>query len=171
MSALNQQTLVESGASERPLMLEKGSYVPWASRFMRFLDNKQDEGERMRHSIKVGPYEQKMIQNLDKLDDPTVMNFLLQGIPNDIYNYVDACKTAKQMWERIRRLLHGFEKTEQQRHSRLVDEFEKFVVVEGESLSSMYERLTTLVNVMEQSNIRPLQISINTKFLNSLQPE
>ncbi|GKB11871.1 putative ribonuclease H-like domain-containing protein [Tanacetum coccineum] len=194
MSASNQQTLAESRASERPPMLEKGSYVPWASHFMRFMDNKQEEGERMRHSIEAGLYERKMIQNPDKPDDPTtkiieplskmtdsnkqryfsdikVMNYLLQGIPNDIYNSVDDCKTAKQIWERIRRLRHGFEKSEQQRHSRLVDEFDKFVVVEGESLSSVYERLTTLVNVMEQNNICPLQISINTKFLNSLQPE
>ncbi|GJV56634.1 hypothetical protein Tco_1457639 [Tanacetum coccineum] len=111
MSTSNQQTLAESGASEKPLMLEKGSYVPGVSRFMRFLDNKQEEGDRMGCSIEVRP------------------------------------------------------------HSRLVDEFDKFVTVEGESLSSMYERLTTLVNVMEQNNIRPQQISINNKFLNSLQPE
>ncbi|GJT48589.1 integrase, catalytic region, zinc finger, CCHC-type containing protein [Tanacetum coccineum] len=175
-------------------MLEKGSYVPWASRFMRCLDNKQKEGERMRHSIKVGLCERKMIQNPDNPDDLTakiieplskmtesnnkqyflnirVMNFLLQGIPNDIYNSVDACKTAKQMWERIRWLMHGSEKTKQQRHLRLVDEFENFVAVEGESLSSVYERLTTLVNVIERNNIRPISISINTKFLNSLQPK
>ncbi|GJU48418.1 integrase, catalytic region, zinc finger, CCHC-type containing protein [Tanacetum coccineum] len=37
--------------------------------------------------------------------DIRVMDFLLQGIPNDIYNFVDACKTAKQMWERMRRML------------------------------------------------------------------
>ncbi|GKB81680.1 hypothetical protein Tco_0948575 [Tanacetum coccineum] len=194
MSASNQQTLAESGASKRPPMLEKGSYVPWASHFMRFLDNKQEEGEWMLHSIKVRPYEQKMIKNLDKPDDPTakiieplskmtesnkkqyfsdirVMNFILQGIPNDIYNSVDACKNAQQMWERIRRLMHGCEKTKQQRYARLVDEFDKFVAVEGESLSFVYERLTTLVNVMERNNIRPLQISINAKFTNSFQPE
>nr|GEZ46453.1 hypothetical protein [Tanacetum cinerariifolium] len=54
--------------------------------------------------------------------------------------------------------MYGSEKTEQQRHSRLVDEFDKFVVVEGESLSSVYERLTTLVNVMQRKKIHPLQI-------------
>ncbi|GKC44246.1 hypothetical protein Tco_1061968 [Tanacetum coccineum] len=161
---------------------------------MRFLDHKQEEGERMRHSIEVGPYERKIIQNPDKLDDPKaqiieqlskmtesnkkqyfadikVMNYILQGIPNYIYNFVDACKNAHQMWERIRRLMHGSEKTKQQRHSRLVDEFDKFVAVEGESLSSVYERLTTLVNVKDQNEIHPLPIIINTKFLNSLQPE
>ncbi|GJU28257.1 hypothetical protein Tco_1166878 [Tanacetum coccineum] len=58
MSTANQETLAESGASDRPLILEKGSYVPWASRFLRFIDNKRNEGEWMRHSIdKVIDYE------------------------------------------------------------------------------------------------------------------
>ncbi|GJT25387.1 hypothetical protein Tco_0895324 [Tanacetum coccineum] len=96
MSASNQQTLAESGASERPPMLEK------------------------------------------------------ERIPNDIYNFEDACKNAQQMLERIRRLMHGFEKIEQHRHSRLADEFDKFVTVEGESLSFVYEWLTTLnANIKE----------------------
>ncbi|GKC61625.1 hypothetical protein Tco_1089223 [Tanacetum coccineum] len=43
--------------------------------------------------------------------DVRVMNYLLQAIPNDIYNSVDACKTAKEMWERIKRLLYGFDVT------------------------------------------------------------
>ncbi|GJZ78349.1 hypothetical protein Tco_0643021 [Tanacetum coccineum] len=34
MSTTNQQTLAESGIEERPLILEKGIYVPWASRFL-----------------------------------------------------------------------------------------------------------------------------------------
>ncbi|GJX38768.1 hypothetical protein Tco_0252071 [Tanacetum coccineum] len=35
--------------------------------------------------------------------DVRVMNYLLQALPNDIYNSVDACKDAQKMWERIRR--------------------------------------------------------------------
>ncbi|GJV90661.1 hypothetical protein Tco_1538474 [Tanacetum coccineum] len=167
MSTLNQQTLADSGASERPPMLEKGSYISWASRFMRFLENKQEDGERMRRSIKVGPYVRQLIPDPDKPDQPNatiiepvskmseinkkqyyadirVKNYLLQGIPNDIYN--------------------------SHIHLRLVDEFDKFVSTEGESLSFVYERLTTLVNVMDRNQIRPQKITINTKFLNSLQP-
>ncbi|GJT71799.1 hypothetical protein Tco_1031085 [Tanacetum coccineum] len=37
------------------------------------------------------------------------MNYLLQAIPNDTYNSVDACKNAKEMWERIKRLMYGSE--------------------------------------------------------------
>ncbi|GKC41920.1 retrovirus-related pol polyprotein from transposon TNT 1-94 [Tanacetum coccineum] len=123
MSASNQQTLAESGASERPLMLEK--YVPWASRFMSFLENKQEEGERMRHSIEVGPYERKKIQNPDK--------------PHDL------------MAKKIKPLSKMTESNKQR----------YFLDI----------KVTTLVNVMERNNIRPLSISINTKFLHSLQPD
>ncbi|GJS93964.1 hypothetical protein Tco_0800932 [Tanacetum coccineum] len=87
MSASNQQTLVELGATDRPLILEKWNYIPWESQFRRFLENK------------------------------------------------------------------------------LVD------AKEGELLESVYERLSTLVNVMDRNDILLIKVSINTKFLNSLQPE
>ncbi|GKD45144.1 hypothetical protein Tco_1269789 [Tanacetum coccineum] len=106
MSTANQQTLAELGASDRPPILEKGSHVPWASRFLRFLDNKREEGELMRRSIDKGPYKRKEIvdpnDNSQKIFEPIkdlstddqkqyyayikVMNYIHQGTPNDIYN-------------------------------------------------------------------------------------
>ncbi|GJS00708.1 putative ribonuclease H-like domain-containing protein [Tanacetum coccineum] len=91
--------------------------------------------------------------------DVKVMNYLLQAIPNDIYNSVDARNDAKQMWERIRRLMYGSEVTKQQRHSRLMNEFENFAAKEGESLESVYERLSTLVNVMDHNDVRHIKSS------------
>ncbi|GKB71260.1 hypothetical protein Tco_0932672, partial [Tanacetum coccineum] len=73
--------------------------------------------------------------------------------------------------ERIKRLMYCFEVTNHIRYSRLMDEFDKFAAKEGESLESVYERLTTLVNIMDRNNVRPISVSINTKFLNCLQPE
>ncbi|GKD35964.1 hypothetical protein Tco_1251473 [Tanacetum coccineum] len=61
MSTSNQQTLADSRANERPPMLKRGNYIPWESRFRRFLDNKLEEGERMWHSIQIGPYVRPMI--------------------------------------------------------------------------------------------------------------
>ncbi|GJX18847.1 hypothetical protein Tco_0221524 [Tanacetum coccineum] len=191
MSTSNQQTLTDSGANERPPMLEKGNYIPWESRFRRFLDNKLEEGDRMWHLIEKGPYVRSMIPNLDKpteqileplskmtegnkkqyIADVRVMNYLLQAIPNDIYNSVDVCKNAKDMWERIKRFMFGSDVTNHVRHSLLMDEFDKFAAKEGESLESMCERLTTLVNIIDCNNVRPIPVSINTKFLNCLQPE
>ncbi|GJV68325.1 hypothetical protein Tco_1483834, partial [Tanacetum coccineum] len=148
------------------------------------------DGERMWRSIEKGPYERplitdpdddkvqileplsKMIESNKKqyIADVKVMNYLLQAIPNGIYNLVDACKNAKEMWEQIKRLMFGYDVTNHVRHSRL-DEFEKFAAKERESLKSMYDILTTLVNIMDHNNVRPIPVSINTKFLNCLQPE
>ncbi|GKC02959.1 hypothetical protein Tco_0994569 [Tanacetum coccineum] len=113
----------------------------------------------MWNSIQNGPYARPMIPNPDDtkkqileplskmttanksqyIADVKVMNYLLQAIPNDIYNLVDACKNAKEIWERIKRLMFGSDVTSHVRHSRLMDEFDKFAAKEGESLESMYE--------------------------------
>ncbi|GKE63445.1 hypothetical protein Tco_1513812 [Tanacetum coccineum] len=118
-------------------MLEKGNYIPWESRFRRFLDNKLEEEERMWCSIKKGSCvrlmipdpndtREQIIKPLSKMTeinkkqyiaDVRVMNYLLQTIPNDIYNSVDACKTTQEMWERIKRLMYGSDVTNHVRHS------------------------------------------------------
>ncbi|GJT17100.1 hypothetical protein Tco_0875806 [Tanacetum coccineum] len=145
----------------------------------------------MWHSIEKGPYvrpmipdpdntRQQIIEPLSKMTetnkkqyiaDVRVVNYILKAIPNDIYNSLDACKTTQEMWERIKRLMCGSDITNHVRHSRLMDEFVKFAPKEGESLESVYERFTTLVNIMDRNNVRPIPVSINTKFLNYLQPE
>ncbi|GJU51673.1 hypothetical protein Tco_1221228 [Tanacetum coccineum] len=59
-------------------------------------------------------YQEEILEPLSKMTegnkkqyivDEKVMNYLLQAIPNDIYNSVEACKNAKDMWERIKRLM------------------------------------------------------------------
>ncbi|GJZ33460.1 hypothetical protein Tco_0578896 [Tanacetum coccineum] len=159
MSTSNQQTLVDLGANERPPMLERGNYIPWESRFKRFLDNKLEEGECMWNSIQNILYVRPMIPDPDGAVN-------LNGTVKQ-----DACKNPKEMWEQIKRLIFGSDVTSHVRHSRLMDEFDKFAAKEGESLESVYERLTTLVNIMDRNNVHPILVSINTKILNCLQHE
>ncbi|GJR04011.1 hypothetical protein Tco_0526995 [Tanacetum coccineum] len=165
MSTSNQQTLADLGANERPPMLEKGNYIPWENRPM--ILNPDNTTEQILEPLF------KMTKGNKKqyIADVRVMNYLLQAIPNDIYNLMDLCKNAKDMWERIKRLMFGSDVTSHVRHSQLMDEFDKFTAKEGESLESVYERLTTLVNIIDCNNVRPILVSINTKFLNCLQPE
>ncbi|GJT69969.1 hypothetical protein Tco_1029255 [Tanacetum coccineum] len=66
-----------------------------------------------------------------------VMNMILLSIPNEIYNSVDACTSAKDM----------------------------------EALVSVYNHFAQLMNDLERNNMNFLTVTINTKFLNSLQPE
>ncbi|GKC69876.1 putative reverse transcriptase domain-containing protein [Tanacetum coccineum] len=91
-----------------------GSYIPWASRFRRYLNRKRDNHKWLLKALNEGPYEFKnfvpeglaipQLQTIEDLkgDDlllydaeMELMNMILLSIPNEIYNYVDACTSAK----------------------------------------------------------------------------
>nr|GEY74038.1 hypothetical protein [Tanacetum cinerariifolium] len=83
---------------------------------------------------------------------------------------MDACKNAKDMWERIKRLMFGSDVTSHVRHSRLMDEFDKFAAKEEESLEFVYEILTTLVNIMDRNNVFLFQCQSTPRFLVQFEP-
>nr|GEW30873.1 hypothetical protein [Tanacetum cinerariifolium] len=63
--------------------------------------------DNTRQHILEPMYKMTKINKKQYITDVRFMNYLLQAIPNDIYNFVDGCKTAKEMWERIKRLMYG----------------------------------------------------------------
>ncbi|GKA49447.1 hypothetical protein Tco_0742520 [Tanacetum coccineum] len=149
MTNYHQQLLANAGLENCPSMLEKGSYVPWASHFMRYIDGKKAYEKMLKDAITNGPYQMKEMKTDtyltgdDKLRfeaDIDAMNLILLGIPNYIYNSVDACKTTQAMWNRVRRLMQGTDLSKQERD-------------------------------LHRHEVLPNQIAINKKFLNSLWPE
>nr|GFA91731.1 hypothetical protein [Tanacetum cinerariifolium] len=99
------------------------------------------------------------------------MNLILISIPNDIYNFVDACTTAQAMWQRIERLMRGTVQHKVDRETHFTNEFDQFVVEPGEALLSVYNRFAQLMNDLEQNGIKFSPVTVNTKFLSCLQPE
>ncbi|GJW68474.1 hypothetical protein Tco_0122898 [Tanacetum coccineum] len=61
-TSAHQHALADAGSETRPPMLERGSYIPWASRFRCYLDRKRETRKFLKHSIDKGPYVMKMIQ-------------------------------------------------------------------------------------------------------------
>ncbi|GKA18933.1 hypothetical protein Tco_0698848, partial [Tanacetum coccineum] len=100
-----------------------------------------------------------------------LMNMILLSIPNEIYNSVDACTSAKDMWKRVERLMRGTIQNKVDRETRFTNEFDQFVAEPGEALVSVYNRFAQLMNDLERNNMNFPTVTINTKFLNSLQPE
>ncbi|GJW19004.1 hypothetical protein Tco_0026440, partial [Tanacetum coccineum] len=100
-----------------------------------------------------------------------LMNLILLSIPNDIYSSVDACTSAKDMWKRVERLMRGTIQNKVDRETCFTNEFDQFVVEPGESLVLVYNRFAQLMNDVERNDMYFPIITINTKFLNSLQPE
>ncbi|GKA40438.1 hypothetical protein Tco_0733031 [Tanacetum coccineum] len=185
-----QQSLAEAGSETRPPMLERGSYIPWASRFKRFLNRKKENRKWLLKALEDGPYVFRnitptgsMLPRLQEVEDlqgddllyydaeMELTNMILLSIPNEIYNSVDSCKTAKEMWDRVERLMRGTIQNQVDRETRFTNEFDQFVAEPGESLVSVYNRFAQLMNDLERNNMKFPIVSVNTKFLNSLQPE
>nr|GEX52170.1 retrovirus-related Pol polyprotein from transposon TNT 1-94 [Tanacetum cinerariifolium] len=142
MSTLNQQTLADLRANERPQILEKGNYILWESRFRRFMDNKLEDEEQMWNSIHNGPYKRTVIPNTDN-DQQEILEPLSKMTTRNKSQYIVDVKVMNYL----------LEVTSHVRHLRLIDEFDKFAAKEGESLESMYERLTILVNIMYHNHV------------------
>ncbi|GJT64620.1 retrovirus-related pol polyprotein from transposon TNT 1-94 [Tanacetum coccineum] len=100
-----------------------------------------------------------------------LMNLIILSIPNEIYNSVDACTTAKEMWKRVEHLMRGTIQNQVDRETRFTNEFDQFVVEPGEALVSVYNRFAQLMNDLELNKMIFPIVTVNTKFLNSLQPE
>ncbi|GKD06334.1 hypothetical protein Tco_1181308 [Tanacetum coccineum] len=146
-----QQSLADAGSKTRPPMLERCSYIPWASRFRRYINRKREN--------------QKWLNKA--LDE----NLILLSIPNDIYNSVDACTSAKDMWKRVERLMRRTIQNKVDRETCFTNEFDQFVAEPGKALVSVYNRFALLMNDLERNDMHFPIITINTKFLNSLQLE
>ncbi|GJX49735.1 retrovirus-related pol polyprotein from transposon TNT 1-94 [Tanacetum coccineum] len=185
-----QQSLADAGSETRPPMLERGSYIPWASRFRRYINQKRENQKWLNKALDEGPYQFEMfipnnstvlkLQTAEDLQgdallhydaEMELMNLILLSIPNDIYNFVDACTSAKDMWKRVERLMRGTIQNKVDRETRFTNEFDQFVAEPGEALVSVYNRFAQLMNDLERNDMHFPIVTINTKFLNSLQPE
>ncbi|GJT93816.1 hypothetical protein Tco_1082661 [Tanacetum coccineum] len=152
-----QQSLADAGSKTRPPMLERGSYIPWASRFKRFLNRKRENRKWLLKALEDGPYVFRNItptgsilprlQEVEDLQGDDLLyydakmeltNMILLSIPNEIYNYVDSCKTAKEIWDRVECLMRGTIQNQVDREMRFTNEFNQFVAEPGESLVSVY---------------------------------
>ncbi|GJU39751.1 retrovirus-related pol polyprotein from transposon TNT 1-94 [Tanacetum coccineum] len=110
------QSLADPGSETRPPILERGRYIPWASRFRRYLNRKRDNRKWLLKALDEGPYVFRQftptdatiprLQTVDDLEgddllyydaEMEVMNMILLSIPNEIYNSVDSCTLAKDI--------------------------------------------------------------------------
>ncbi|GJS29736.1 retrovirus-related pol polyprotein from transposon TNT 1-94 [Tanacetum coccineum] len=134
-------------------MLERGSYIPWASRFRRYINLKRENRKWLNKALDEGPYQFQMfvptgstlptLQTAEDLQgdellhydaEIQLMNLILLSITNEIYNSVDACTTAKEMWRRVERMMRGTIQNQVDRETRFTNEFDQFIAEPGEAL-------------------------------------
>ncbi|GKE01783.1 hypothetical protein Tco_1389766, partial [Tanacetum coccineum] len=103
--------------------------------------------------------------------DIKAVNILLLGLPVDIYTLINNYQTAKEIWDRVKELMECTEMTKQEHEYMLYDEFDKFTSEPGESIHLYNLRYAKLINDMKMIHMSILNMQINTKFVNHLQPE
>ncbi|GKA41276.1 hypothetical protein Tco_0733869, partial [Tanacetum coccineum] len=72
-------------------------------------------------------------------------NILLQGLPKDIYTFINHYTDAKDIWDNVKMLLEGSELTKEDRESQLYDDFEHFRQNKGETIHDYYVRYQATV--------------------------
>ncbi|MQM09710.1 hypothetical protein Taro_042586 [Colocasia esculenta] len=62
------------------------------------------------------------------------------------FNRISACRSAKEMWDKLKLTHEGTDKVRETRIDILVAQYEKFQMHSGESISQMYSRFTDITN-------------------------
>ncbi|GJY95492.1 hypothetical protein Tco_0511853 [Tanacetum coccineum] len=159
-SNTHQESLVDAGSETRPPILDRSPYefiefTPSETEEPRMQTEEDLRGDDLKH------YEAEI----------EAMNLILIFLPNDIYNYVDACTTTQAMWERVERLMRGIVQNKVDRETHFNNEFDLFVAEPGEALVSVYNCFAQLMKDLERNGIKFPKVTVNTKFLNCLQLE
>ncbi|GJW75960.1 hypothetical protein Tco_0137642 [Tanacetum coccineum] len=191
--------IMAAGSKDRPPMLGPGRYSQWRSRFLRYI-NMKNNGEELKKCILDGPYVSTSVQiqavaaaegrpavqqhttietvlNMTPenkehfLSEKEAIFLLLTGIGDEIYSTVDACHTANEMWIAIERLQQGESLNVQDVKTNLFWEFGKFTSRDGESMESYYSRFYKLMNELTRNNLEVTIMQVNVQFLQQLQPE
>ncbi|GJU71034.1 hypothetical protein Tco_1262439 [Tanacetum coccineum] len=153
--------IMTAGTNERPPMLAPISYAQWKSRFMRCVGTKHNR-ELLMKTI----YEKALIDA-----EAEAVHMILKGIGNDTYYIVDACLSAKEMWIGIERLQQRESIYIQDIKTKLLWEFGKFTLRDGESIESYYIRFYRMMNEMVRNKLIVGTMQVNVQFLQQLQQE
>nr|GEU33760.1 hypothetical protein [Tanacetum cinerariifolium] len=149
------ENMIVAGADNRPFMLVKTQYSSWASLMLLYIKGKE-HGKLLYDSVINRPFKygtvtvlETQTRTYDELIDTEKIretcdikatNFILQCLPQDIYNLVNPYSDAKDIWDRVKLLIEGSEILLQERESKLYDEFDTFTSVSGEIIHSYYFR-------------------------------
>nr|GFB05455.1 hypothetical protein [Tanacetum cinerariifolium] len=191
-----QQDTYVADSENGPPVLNKDNYVPWSSRIIRYVRSRPND-KMIVDFIENGPYVRRMIATPGEPDlhvpvpesfheqtdevltendikwidaDNQAIQTILLGLLEDVY-VVDSCKTAKEIWERVRQIMKDSDIGEQEKKAKLFNEWEKFTSTDGESIESYYHCFMQLMNDLKRNKHFLENIAANLKFLNNLQPE
>ncbi|GKC41804.1 hypothetical protein Tco_1059526 [Tanacetum coccineum] len=187
-----------ASSNTRPPMLDRSDFESWQQRIHLYCMGKDNEeniiksiyegpfkmgkfreilAEGAKGALHLGPERDRVFADLSPEEkdrykaDIRATNFLLQGLPKDIYTLINDYTDAKYIWDNVKMLLEGSELTKDDRESQLYDEFEHFRQNKWETIHEYYVRFTKLINDMRNIKMTMLKMRLNSKFVKNMLPE
>ncbi|GKB52300.1 hypothetical protein Tco_0903053 [Tanacetum coccineum] len=110
-----------SGADNRPPMLDKDLYDSWKSQMELYMQNREHK-RMILEPVENGPLiwptieengvtrtkkyvELSAVEKIQAACDMKATNIILQGLPADIYSFMNHYRVAKDLWERVQLLM------------------------------------------------------------------
>nr|GEW06910.1 retrovirus-related Pol polyprotein from transposon TNT 1-94 [Tanacetum cinerariifolium] len=116
----------------------------------------------------LGPERPQVYSNLSPEEndrynsDIRETNILLQGLPKDIYTFINHYTNAKDIWDNVKMLLKG---------SELTKDFEHFRQHKGETIHDYYVWFAKLINDIRNIKMTMSRMQLNSKFVNNMLPK
>ncbi|XP_024962137.1 uncharacterized protein LOC112502460 [Cynara cardunculus var. scolymus] len=96
---------------------------------------------------------------------------LIMAIPNEIFQSLDGCESAKDLWDQLADQLEGGIKMRKNRRAQCLNEYKNFQAHSDESLEQTYHRFNTLINKCKKCDVIRTQEENNMLFLKRLNEE
>ncbi|KAI3496687.1 hypothetical protein L1887_39058 [Cichorium endivia] len=174
------------GGSNRAPILIPTEYNGWASRMRNYLKTK---GKDIWRSVEEGPHlsiitprpntaeealggtSQPRLTPLDieKMDNDQIAFTEIQcGIPPELFDLIQNCTTAQQIWVLLQNMFLGTEEAKDQKLVSSVSEYTHFSTLAGESLSQAFTRFSIIVTRLLSSGAERTNQEIKLRFLEGL---
>ena len=99
------------------------------------------------------------------------MRELKGDLPHVVYNYIRSCKTAKEIWNTLKEMFQGNEKTKINSVKNCLVELREFKQKDGESIELYYDRLDELIYKCNRYVITRSTMEFNLTFVMGLRKE
>ncbi|MQL86329.1 hypothetical protein Taro_018866 [Colocasia esculenta] len=144
------QGFAEGQSVNRPPLFDSEDYNYWKTRMEFFL---QGYDYQLWTIIKEGdlvvlnPREEWTDNDRRMLSQNNKpKNLISCALTRREFNRISACKSAKEMWDKLKLTYEGTNKVKETRIDILVTQYEKFQMMTGETITQMYSRFTDITN-------------------------
>ncbi|XP_024990678.1 uncharacterized protein LOC112524967 [Cynara cardunculus var. scolymus] len=103
--------------------------------------------------------------------DQKAKRLLIMALPNEIFQSLKACNSAKDLWDQLENQLEGGIKMKKNHRAQCLNEYNSFQALPDEFLEQTYHWFNTLINKCRKCDVIKSQEENNMLFLKRLNAE